>query len=229
MRETVGELGVALLSQPEAAIGDVAGDDLDPSVRLQPAGGAPGGLEHPALDERDELEVVVTPEQLGREPGADEAGEAGQEEPHRGAALYPSAAGRRSRGRVPRRDRLSGVMSPQPLPARLARLPRVHLDGPLRPLDVRRAGRPCARLLGLAGLPALPAGCGLLLPRTRSVHTVGMRFALDLVWLDTAGRVVRVDARVPPMRLAACRAARSVVELPGGAAACSGLGVRRAG
>jgi uncharacterized protein len=74
-----------------------------------------------------------------------------------------------------------------------------------------------ARLTGLAGLRA-PPPCGLLLLPTRSVHTFGMRFALDLVWLDARGRVVRVDAAVPPRRLRSCRAARAVIELPVGEA-----------
>jgi uncharacterized membrane protein (UPF0127 family) len=68
------------------------------------------------------------------------------------------------------------------------------------------------RLIGLAFRREPPAD-GLLLPRTRSVHTFGMRFALDLIWLDADGRVVRVDHAVPPRRMRACRAARTVVEL----------------
>src|SRR3954462_15275631 len=71
-----------------------------------------------------------------------------------------------------------------------------------------------ARLLGLAWLHGVPADFGLLLPRCRSVHTFGMRFALDLVWLDGGGAVVRVDRDVPPGRLRWCFAARSVVEVP---------------
>jgi hypothetical protein len=70
-----------------------------------------------------------------------------------------------------------------------------------------------ARLAGLTGLRTLPAGVALAFPRCRSVHTFGMRFALDLVWLDGHGAVVRVDRGVPPGRLRWCRAARSVVEL----------------
>lgn len=83
------------------------------------------------------------------------------------------------------------------------------LDG----CDVRLATAPRARLLGLAGLRALPTGTALLLPHTRSIHTCGMRFALDLLWLDQNGRVVRVDRRVRPWRMRGCRAARAVVEL----------------
>lgn len=78
---------------------------------------------------------------------------------------------------------------------------------------MRRAHDSRARLLGLAGLCDLPADAGLLLPRTRSIHTFGMRFALDLVWLDEAGRVARVDRGVRPRRIRSCRRARAVVEL----------------
>jgi uncharacterized protein len=67
--------------------------------------------------------------------------------------------------------------------------------------------------VGLAWRREPPAE-GLLLPRTRSVHTFGMRFALDLHWLDAAGAVVRVDRAVPPRRLRTCRCARAVLELP---------------
>jgi len=69
------------------------------------------------------------------------------------------------------------------------------------------------RLVGLAFRREPPAS-GLLLPRTRSVHTFGMRFALDLHWLDRDGAVVRVDRAVPPRRLRTCLRARSVLELP---------------
>lgn len=101
-------------------------------------------------------------------------------------------------------------------PARLARLPRLTARGGV---DVRCAATARARLLGLALLaPEVVAGAGLLLPRTRSVHTFGMRCALDLLWLDRDGRVVRVDLAVPPRRVRGCRAAAAVVELPAGAA-----------
>ena len=68
------------------------------------------------------------------------------------------------------------------------------------------------RLFGLAGRPSLPEGVALEIPRCRSVHTCGMRFALDLVWLDGDRRVVRIDRAVPPWRVRSCRQARSVLE-----------------
>lgn len=64
---------------------------------------------------------------------------------------------------------------------------------------------------GLARLDSLPADHALHI-RTVSVHTFGMRFGLDLIWLDKRGNVVRVDREVPPNRLRACFKARSVVE-----------------
>jgi hypothetical protein len=68
-----------------------------------------------------------------------------------------------------------------------------------------------ARLLGLA-LRRRPPDYALLLPRCRSVHTFGMRFPLDLVWLDRGGRPVRVDEAVPPWRVRSCRRAVAVLE-----------------
>ena len=78
-------------------------------------------------------------------------------------------------------------------------------------MEIVVARSPLARLLGLA-LRRRPPGHALLVPRCRSVHTFGMRFALDLVWLDGAGRVVRVDEAVPPWRVRSCRGADAVLE-----------------
>ncbi|UGS38279.1 DUF192 domain-containing protein [Capillimicrobium parvum] len=86
-------------------------------------------------------------------------------------------------------------------------------------LRVYTARTPRSRTLGLAWLPSMDPAAALHFPRCRSVHTFGMRFALDLVWLDAAGAVLRVDRDVPPRRLRSCRRARSVVEVAAGRAA----------
>jgi uncharacterized membrane protein (UPF0127 family) len=75
------------------------------------------------------------------------------------------------------------------------------------------------RLRGLLGRRSLPAGEGMLIRRESSVHTFFMRFAIDVVFLDAEGRVLRVDENVGPWRLKACRGARSVLELAAGASA----------
>lgn len=69
-----------------------------------------------------------------------------------------------------------------------------------------------ARLLGLAWLADLPDDCGLLIPRCSSVHTFGMRFALDVAFLDEGGAVLREMVAVPPRRVVRCRGAAAVLE-----------------
>jgi uncharacterized membrane protein (UPF0127 family) len=98
------------------------------------------------------------------------------------------------------------------LPRRLRHLPRTNVVG--REVPVASTRR--ARLLGLAGLPAQRAGIGLLLPRCRSVHTFGMRFSLDVLFLDDSGAVVAERLAVSPRRIVRCRDAAAALELPAG-------------
>ena len=71
------------------------------------------------------------------------------------------------------------------------------------------------RLLGLA-LRRREPDHALLIPHCRSVHTFGMRFPLDLIWLDERGRVLALDERVPPRRVRSRRIAAAVIETPAG-------------
>ena len=54
------------------------------------------------------------------------------------------------------------------------------------------ADRALPRLRGLLGRRALDPGEGMLIVPARSIHTVGMRFAIDAVFIDRGGIVVRV-------------------------------------
>lgn len=69
------------------------------------------------------------------------------------------------------------------------------------------------RLLGLAYLDRSEA-VPLLIPRCRSVHTFGMRFDLDLVFLDTNGDVCAYSRSVSSRRFAFCGRASAVLEIP---------------
>ncbi len=99
---------------------------------------------------------------------------------------------------------------------RLAPLPARTLPGGL---TLHRANTRRTRGRGLAGLPDLPPDRALHLIPCRSIHTIGMRFALDLLWLDGDGRLVRLDETVVPRRLRTCLRAHSVVEAQAGAGA----------
>jgi uncharacterized protein len=70
-----------------------------------------------------------------------------------------------------------------------------------------------ARLLGLALLDPAAAGPGLLIPRCAAVHTFGMRFALDVRFLDEGDEVLE-RRLVPPRHFVAHRGAAAVLELP---------------
>ena len=104
-------------------------------------------------------------------------------------------------------------MSDEAWGERLAGLEEVTLDGGLT-LVVARTFR--ERRRGLAKMTPLPAGYGLRILKCNSIHTMGMRFALDLVWLGRDGRVLRVDHGIRPWRMKLCVRARSVVETAAG-------------
>ena len=72
-----------------------------------------------------------------------------------------------------------------------------------------------AQFTGLMGRATLPFGRGLVLPRTRGVHTHFMRFAIDVVFYDSDGMIVGVEHALRPWRLSGYhRRATGAVELP---------------
>jgi uncharacterized membrane protein (UPF0127 family) len=95
-------------------------------------------------------------------------------------------------------------------PRRFRDLPRQEVLSYTVPVATTRA----ARLLGLAFLDRMEVEEGLFVPNCRSVHTFGMRFELDLLFLDEHESVVELRRSVPPWRLVRCGTAHSVLELP---------------
>ena len=81
-----------------------------------------------------------------------------------------------------------------------------------------RAESPFQRMRGLLGRRSLEPGEGILLRPAGSIHTAFMRFAIDAVFVDREGTVVRVVDSIPPWRTAGARGAKAVVELPAGSA-----------
>ena len=99
-----------------------------------------------------------------------------------------------------------------PIPRRLRGLPSASVLG----CEVVVAAGVRARLLGLAHLDRDRAGAGLLIPRCASVHTFGMRFPLDLHFLDEHGREISAWRGVGPRRVVSDRRASAVLEVPSG-------------
>jgi uncharacterized protein len=108
-----------------------------------------------------------------------------------------------------RRPPLSAAMGSSE-PIRFRGLERASLLG----VEVPVARKHRTRLLGLALLSRGRAGDGLLIPDCRSVHTFGMRFSLDVLFLDDEERVLELRHGVPPGRFLRCPGAMAVLELP---------------
>jgi hypothetical protein len=73
------------------------------------------------------------------------------------------------------------------------------------------------RSKGLLGRKGLGPGEGLWIVPCEAVHTFGMQFSIDLVYLDREYRIRKIRKNVRPWRLSACLSAHSVIELPAGA------------
>jgi len=90
-------------------------------------------------------------------------------------------------------------------------------------LRVRIASNFLTRALGLLVGTPLGAAEGLLIAPCSSIHTFGMRYAIDVVFVDRQGRVLRVCPEVHAGRMRIARSARGVLELRAGTAARHGL------
>jgi hypothetical protein len=76
----------------------------------------------------------------------------------------------------------------------------VHLPSGRSVAVVTKANGWWAKGWGVLGRPVLPCGDGLWLPGVASVHTLGVRVVLDLLFLDNRLRTVKAVPSVPPGR-----------------------------
>ena len=86
-------------------------------------------------------------------------------------------------------------------------------------LWIRMADRFLTRALGLLVGQPLDVAEGLLIAPCSSIHTLGMRYAIDVVFVDREARVLRVCADVKFGRMRFAPSARGVLELRSGTAA----------
>jgi len=80
------------------------------------------------------------------------------------------------------------------------------------------------RKKGLLGRASLK-GSALVIAPCSAVHTFFMRFAIDVVFADREGQVVKICHQVGPWRIAAAWRAFAAIELEAGAAEAAGLSI----
>lgn len=72
------------------------------------------------------------------------------------------------------------------------------------------------RRKGLLGRSGLEPASALIIAPCFSIHTMFMRFDIDVVFVDEDGRAVKVVRDMTPWRIAVDPTAHAVVELPAG-------------
>jgi len=73
----------------------------------------------------------------------------------------------------------------------------------------------CSSLLGLMGRRCLPVGEGLWINPCQSVHSMWMRFPIDVIFLSDEKAIIHIVEHMKPFRITKYVSdARSVIELP---------------
>jgi uncharacterized membrane protein (UPF0127 family) len=83
--------------------------------------------------------------------------------------------------------------------------------------DITVAEKVFSRMKGLLGQKSMRPGTALLIVPCKSIHTFGMQFPLDVIFLDKSNRVTALKENLAPNRLTPMywRAA-GVIEMPAG-------------
>lgn len=81
-------------------------------------------------------------------------------------------------------------------------------------LRVAPADTLAMRLRGLLGRIRLNPDDGIWLAPSRGIHTIGMLFAIDLIYLDASNRVIHLVEQIGPFRISPIRIkCASILEL----------------
>lgn len=81
------------------------------------------------------------------------------------------------------------------------------------------------RRTGLLKHANLAAGEGLWIVPCEAVHTFGMKFPIDVLYLSKQKKVLKIRDNMKKSRMSICLRAHSVLELPAGRAAETGTAV----
>lgn len=90
-------------------------------------------------------------------------------------------------------------------------------------LDLMIATSTLERMRGLLGRSALGPREGMLLLKCGMIHTFGMGYPIDVVYLDRRNRVLKVSPALRPRRMDGHWRARTVLELAAGTAQACGI------
>jgi uncharacterized membrane protein (UPF0127 family) len=82
--------------------------------------------------------------------------------------------------------------------------------------QVEIAATRTTRRRGLLGRDHLDQASAMLLAPCGAVHTAGMRFAIDVVFVDRQGYAVKVVRNLRPWRIALAAGGRAVIEMAAG-------------
>ena len=83
-------------------------------------------------------------------------------------------------------------------------------------LEVVSAVKFIERFRGLLPYKSIPDNFGMLFRKCSAVHTFGMKFQIDVIFICRRGTVCRIDT-LPPSRISYCRKATHVIEINAGA------------
>ena len=88
--------------------------------------------------------------------------------------------------------------------------------------DAQLANTFFTRLKGLLGTEHLTFGSGLVIQPCYSIHTVGMKYRIDALFMDQQDRVMKCVMNMPAGKFSICSNSRYVIELPAGTIAATG-------
>jgi uncharacterized membrane protein (UPF0127 family) len=95
----------------------------------------------------------------------------------------------------------------------------VWQDGTCRIEHLKVATGFFERGIGLMFRKTIPAsvGAGFLFPNCRDLHSFGMRFNLDVVWINDSGEIIDLRRNIPPNQIIrGPKSARHVFEVAAG-------------
>jgi uncharacterized protein len=92
-------------------------------------------------------------------------------------------------------------------------------DRPASAMTMVIANTFAQRAIGLLGRLKQPRHECMYFPNTRSVHTFGMLFSIDVIYLNEHGVIVAIHPSLKPFRVSWCQSAQNLCELAQGMAA----------